>query len=803
MKTIINKISEDFLKEAKFSPKMLEDLAAMEKYMSESYDGRTFIELLQNADDAKAKRVVAFTIEDTLIVANDGRKFNDEDIVSICRSGASNKQRGENIGYRGVGFKSATTLSTEIIIHSAEIYFTFSKSMCAKRLGMQVNDVPTVRIPFLYNEQYLSKNIQSALTTYKSIGFTTFFIFKDANINKFLGELQTFDEGWLLFLQSINEVKINCLSFKTNCKITRKQIKNHSYIVEIPRNEKQWYIFTDDIVSIAFRYDIVKGIVPCENAEAVFHCFLPTLDKTGFPLKINGDFSTDPSRKHIILDDITKGLLDCVQNLYIECIKQVAYTKEVLLYQIISLLTNHTMLSTLASQFENGLLDKLQKNSWVLLNNGELVYPSKVKLFYQWIEHDDRVSILKINPKLKSCTLSEEWLIFIDKIDTFLLGLGGAKINIRDLTKMITQVKNVEQLSINLLAKIFVYSKRCLFQEEKLLEKVLIPTDLGFIQLSDINRDFKVNEEYIDCIKNLFNMKEIDTIIKKYPVFGKLPKKKSDKKSKSQISQNINLSSIVTQKQLIINSWKTPIQNCITLENLAGFTTQNVEKKTTEYSIISSSSDGENFYIAVKSVKTLEEPFSLTESEYEAAKKYGRHYKIYLFATTENGLDYSIINNPIMTVPMRCIVKEWEWICNDYLTPDTTPTSRIESPSNLELNVNFDDMDGIQFEKFCKKLLIKNGYENISMTAISGDQGVDIIAYRDRVKYGIQCKCYSSNVGNSAIQEIYAGKTFYKCHVGIVMTNQKFTQSAIELAESNGIILWDRDMILKLIKNAI
>ena len=77
-----------------------------------------------------------------------------------------------------------------------------------------------------------------------------------------------------------------------------------------------------------------------------------------------------------------------------------------------------------------------------------------------------------------------------------------------------------------------------------------------------------------------------------------------------------------------------------------------------------------------------------------------------------------------------------------------------------------------------------------------------VIAYRDLVKYGIQCKCYSSNVGNSATQEIYAGKTFYKCHVGIVMTNQKFTQSAIELAESNGIILWNRDMILKLIKNA-
>ena len=132
MKTIINKISEDFLKEAKFSPKMLEDLAAMEKYMSESYDGRTFIELLQNADDAKAKRVVAFAIEDTLIVANDGRKFNDEDIVSICRSGASNKQRGENIGYRGVGFKSATTLSRNNNSFSRNLFYIFKIDVCKK-----------------------------------------------------------------------------------------------------------------------------------------------------------------------------------------------------------------------------------------------------------------------------------------------------------------------------------------------------------------------------------------------------------------------------------------------------------------------------------------------------------------------------------------------------------------------------------------------------------------------------------------------------------------------------------------------
>lgn len=131
MQRIITDISNNFITEALASPRMLEDLAAMEKYMSESYDGRTFVELLQNADDASSNRVKVFLVNDTLIVANDGRPFDENDIMAICRSGASSKQRGSNIGYRGVGFKSATAISTEIVIHSAGTYFTFSKSICA------------------------------------------------------------------------------------------------------------------------------------------------------------------------------------------------------------------------------------------------------------------------------------------------------------------------------------------------------------------------------------------------------------------------------------------------------------------------------------------------------------------------------------------------------------------------------------------------------------------------------------------------------------------------------------------------
>ncbi|MBQ3178953.1 MAG: restriction endonuclease [Clostridia bacterium] len=115
---------------------------------------------------------------------------------------------------------------------------------------------------------------------------------------------------------------------------------------------------------------------------------------------------------------------------------------------------------------------------------------------------------------------------------------------------------------------------------------------------------------------------------------------------------------------------------------------------------------------------------------------------------------------------------------------------------------NFDMMEGHDFEHFCAKLLENNGYEKVNVTQGSGDQGIDIIAYRDGIKYGIQCKCYSSDIGNKAVQEVFAGKTFYECHIGVVLTNQYFTKSAIELAKKNGILLWDRSKLLSMVDNS-
>ena len=104
-------------------------------------------------------------------------------------------------------------------------------------------------------------------------------------------------------------------------------------------------------------------------------------------------------------------------------------------------------------------------------------------------------------------------------------------------------------------------------------------------------------------------------------------------------------------------------------------------------------------------------------------------------------------------------------------------------------------MDGHDYEYCCAELLRRKGFSKVSVTRGSGDQGIDIIAYANKKKFGIQCKFYSNPVGNSAVQEAYTGAKFYGCNVAAVMTNNGFTESAMELAAATGVLLWGNSTI--------
>lgn len=172
-------------------------------------------------------------------------------------------------------------------------------------------------------------------------------------------------------------------------------------------------------------------------------------------------------------------------------------------------------------------------------------------------------------------------------------------------------------------------------------------------------------------------------------------------------------------------------------------------------------------------------------------------FGIFLFVLPVQGISSLIKkrhSNRTFTKPESIVVQ-----------PEPAPKVAVSlaKPQNVSKSIpNYDQMEGHEFEYFCADLLEKNGYANVKVTQGSGDQGIDVLAEKEGVQYGVQCKCYSSDIGNKAVQEAFSGKTFYGCHVAAVLTNQHFTKSAIELAQVNKVLLWDREKLDSFIKNA-
>jgi len=93
---------------------------------------RMIFELLQNADDAPGKEKVEFHIDingDYFFVMHDGTPFSQDDVEAIT-SAAESTKRDDNkkTGYKGIGFKSVFTDSTEVWLKSGGYQFAFLRS---------------------------------------------------------------------------------------------------------------------------------------------------------------------------------------------------------------------------------------------------------------------------------------------------------------------------------------------------------------------------------------------------------------------------------------------------------------------------------------------------------------------------------------------------------------------------------------------------------------------------------------------------------------------------------------------------
>jgi HJR/Mrr/RecB family endonuclease len=125
---------------------------------------------------------------------------------------------------------------------------------------------------------------------------------------------------------------------------------------------------------------------------------------------------------------------------------------------------------------------------------------------------------------------------------------------------------------------------------------------------------------------------------------------------------------------------------------------------------------------------------------------------------------------------------------------------KLMNSSGLTLT-DINTLSGIDFELLVINNLKKyTNFPTVGSTAKTGDYGADIIVTTSNgSRIAIQCKRFSQKVNLKAVQEITAALAHYHADVGIVISNNGFLNSAINLAKSNDIELWDSEKLLRLL----
>lgn len=668
----MNKKLEDLRRslivEAQNSPMLLSDLAGLETYISESYNCRSFVELLQNADDAGANSFFVKRVKDYLLVANNGRLFNIEDIEGLCRSASSSKVRGTSIGYRGIGFKSVVSFAKEVHLVSGEYQITFSKELSKQAIPL-AQKVPLIRIPHPIRES-VKRELAHEIGIMQDDGFQTIFVFSGVVANQIDEEYTTFTSTTLLFLNSIRNIRIQ-LSKKVAANISVLEDDNIGRKMRISTTDSigDWYVCSEKNCSIAFSLD--KNVINrLSKTQAIIHAFLPTEDSCSLGFVVNGDFSTDPSRRHLILDEKTNDVIANLAHLY----------SSLLVYSLDN--NKSDMVNALIPYFDLTLI-RLMKQCFEKEFTKQVKeklgsYFSKIRLAPSWFNAADYSKIMSsVNRPFVTVECSG-----VSGLSGLMSYFGSKKDEVEDI---IASIRTTE-ISVIGYAQIAVAGINSVLMNHKLDPFSSVPlfiSDCKLCSLQEINDGKRtIDDSFVELMRDEgVSTKDIEICLKKLGLTELQKRQFIDDGSGSKAAHldgttngmncvadwfnNASCSS-VNMSSSCIQRWRSAEENTCNALNANGFILRDVSNQNVGYDLEGKDPNGNEIYIEVKSVDFAGQKFRLTNNEFAAAQYKQNNYYIAIVYQSANALEISLIKNPVKNLNMTRQCVQWVWECSDY-----------------------------------------------------------------------------------------------------------------------------------------
>lgn len=276
-------------------------------FLGRLYTDRTHFvfELLQNAEDAGATRILFSLFDDRFEVTHDGRLFNERDVRGVCGVGEGTKSEDlTQIGKFGIGFKSVYAYTATPEVHSGGEGFRIEN--------------------YVRPYAVTSKPAGNSWTTLFVFPFNTEEITPETACKEIGARLRNLSARTLLFLRRINEIEYR-LPNSTGGVYLREEIvrgpaRQVSVIGQIngKDEEENWLVFERPVpvpgnsetvhVEVSFRLEAKdkvgknpERIIKVKDSPLVV--YFPTEKATRFGFLIQGPYRTTPSRDNIPKDD--------------------------------------------------------------------------------------------------------------------------------------------------------------------------------------------------------------------------------------------------------------------------------------------------------------------------------------------------------------------------------------------------------------------------------------------------------------------------------------------------------------------
>lgn len=675
--SIITDLQKELLNEAASAPKLFRDLGKVEQYIAESYKTRSFIELIQNADDANSSAFGIYSMDNMLVVANNGRPFTVHDIEAICRSGSSNKSRGgSTIGYRGIGFKSVVNLAKRIYIFSDDYKFSFDKE-ATRQLLPDIPDVPLIRVLHPYDDEKNPLRISSQLDKLaEQEGYTTFFVFCDIDNRIVKQELKDFDHNSLLFLNNICQVICNVASIQREIIVT-KQYRNNQRIIDIKEGNKAdtWEIISSpkdprDMIALKIRGDT---IIPATPEESVVHSFTPTIEFAGAHIKINGDYSTDPSRKNIDFDEFSQRSFLNTLTLLVDSIVDIVEGK-VVRKGFFTPFVNVPNLegNKFKAKLYKGLTDEL--NGRKLRINGTRVAFSSLRLRPDWLNYEDYEKICAAS----FCPISKEMLTTYPELPIFLELVGVKRLYLNETMAAINEAEISVTGAAQITTKI-ISQHRFDMTKEKVAEisaLKLFPKGNKLVSASEIDSADELKKDFVSYLVDHVEAADLKQFISKTeikpgvtlqatvaPAAASQILKPSVPPTQSPASAPLSIFKATPKLQ----KWRSAEKNAQEyLQAMNGvLTVSDVSLANMGYDLEVVLDSGKRIYVEVKSVSSFKEPFKITNNEYSSAHNYGQSYFLAI-VINDDPFHLKLVSDPINTLTFQKQIERWSWLCESY-----------------------------------------------------------------------------------------------------------------------------------------